>query len=232
MCLSCNSKMDGGRLKKRRPLVKLPISTTAYMKEKASFRTKVHSGLREPKKGKPSSGKTERWSNKQIGQNEAHMNPMDSSCGNFVNARRRPCDRLGVLPCAPLVRKRAKPTIWSMFNFRPQPTWEVPFSLVSNIIGVGLSIKLGSVVKWNCMYLYVRKIAGGEHCVLTEGDTLTHGSHQLHGSICEVLLVRHRGCICCTWGDNVLERSQNVVHLYTEKHRSIYVFCFAGNSVA
>ena len=48
-----------------------------------------HSGPKGPKTENPSSGKTERWPNEQIGQNEAHRNPMDSSCGYVVNARGR-----------------------------------------------------------------------------------------------------------------------------------------------
>ena len=38
--------------------------------------------------------------NEQIGQNETSRNPMDSSCGNFVNARGRSRDGGGgFLPC-------------------------------------------------------------------------------------------------------------------------------------
>ena len=75
-------------------------------------------GLRGPKTGNAHSGKTERWLNEQIGQIEAHRNPMDSSVAILWKLEEGP-EMVGVLPHAPLVRKRAETTIWDMFNFHP-----------------------------------------------------------------------------------------------------------------
>ena len=75
-------------------------------------------GLRGPKTGNAHSGKTERWLNEQIGQIEAHRNPMDSSVAILWKLEEGP-EMVGVLPHAPLVRKRAETTIWDMFHFHP-----------------------------------------------------------------------------------------------------------------